>query len=232
MRLSASRIMKLLLVEDDELLGDSLAERLDEEGYRVDVATQCRDAEALIASEDYAAILLDLGLPDGSGLGILERCRDAGNLVPVLALTARDSWEDKVKGLQGGADDYVTKPFHEAELLARLQALIRRSHGQAKALLTLDDLQLDEALKRCRIGESDWQTLTATEYRLLRFMMHNPDRVHSKQRLLDQLYTLSQDISTPNMIEVYVARLRQRFGRSRIETRRGEGYVLHAVRQS
>lgn len=224
--------MKLLLVEDDELLADSLAERLDEEAYRVDVALRCRDAEALVASEDYAAVILDLGLPDGSGLDMLGRWREAGNQVPVLALTARDSWEEKVKGLQGGADDYVTKPFHEAELLARLQALIRRSNGQAKALLTLDDLQLDEALKRCRVGDSDWQTLTATEYRLLRFLMHYPDRVHSKQRLLNQLYALTQDISTPNMIEVYVARLRQRLGRTRIETRRGEGYVLHATRQS
>ncbi|MCM2973384.1 response regulator transcription factor [Larsenimonas suaedae] len=220
--------MKILLVEDDELLAESLAERLGEEGYSVDLASDCQSADALADTEQYAAVLLDLGLPDGSGLSMLKRWRAADGRVPVLALTARDSWEDKVKGLQGGADDYVTKPFHEPELLARLQALIRRASGQASARLVVADLELDEALKRLRVAGGDWQTLTATEYRLLRFLMHYPDRVHSKTQLLDQLYALDQDVSSPNMIEVYVARLRGRVGRARIETRRGVGYVLHS----
>ncbi|GHB29561.1 DNA-binding response regulator [Salinicola rhizosphaerae] len=208
-------------------MAESLAERLNSEGYRVDLAADCRQAELFVQSESYAAIILDIGLPDGSGLSMLCRWRDIGMRDPVLALTARDSWEDKVDGLQQGADDYLTKPFHEQELLARLQALIRRASGQTRIVLRVGDVHLDESLKRCRVGEDEWQNLTATEYRLLRFLMLHPEHVHSKVQLLDQLYALSQDASTPNMIEVYIARLRQRLGRRRIETRRGEGYVFH-----
>ncbi|RTQ99623.1 response regulator [Halomonas nitroreducens] len=218
--------MKLLLLEDDDLLGESLAETLSDEGYRVDTATRLRVADSLMATEEYALVILDIGLPDGSGLDLLERWRERGYRQPVLALTARDTWEDKVVGLRRGADDYLTKPFHEAELLARLHALLRRQHGNAGHILTVNGIRLDEHQQRVSTEGDNWQSLTSTEFRLLRFLMHHPDRVHSKLRLLDQLYTLEQDAPAPNLVEVYIGRLRRRLGKDVITTRRGQGYVL------
>lgn len=219
--------MRLLLVEDDNLLAESLAEILEDEGYRVDVTARIREAEALMSSEEYNLAILDLGLPDGSGLELLGRWRSAGLLLPILALTARDSWEDKVIGLRGGADDYLTKPYHEAELLARLHALLRRG-GARGELLDVNGILLNEvSQKACRNGEP-WQTLTATEFCLLRYLMRHPDRVHSKSRLLDQLYALEQDAAAPNLVEVYIGRLRRLLGKDCIQTRRGQGYVFPA----
>lgn len=218
--------MKILLVEDDELLAESLAERLDEAGYSVDIAERTRDAEALMSTETYALAILDLGLPDGSGLDLLRGWRKRKLALPVMVLTARDNWADKVAGLRGGADDYLTKPFHEEELLARLQALLRRSVGQPSEVLEVNGLRLDEAMQQYSLDKGDWCALTSTEFRLLRYLMRHPNRIHSKERLLDQLYSLNQDSAAPNLVEVYIARLRQRLGRERIQTRRGEGYVL------
>lgn len=218
--------MRLLLVEDDNLLAESLAEALEDEGYRVDITARVREAESLMASEDYSLAVLDLGLPDGSGLALLERWRKEGRELPILVLTARDSWEDKVLGLRRGADDYLTKPYHEAELLARLHALLRRGTGTQGAVLTVNGVVLDEVSQRaCRDGDA-WQPLTATEFCLLRYLMRHPDRVHSKARLLDQLYTLEQDAAAPNLVEVYIGRLRRLLGRECIHTRRGQGYVF------
>lgn len=218
--------MRLLLVEDDDLLASSLAETLEDEGYRVDVAPRMRDAEALMASEEYSLAILDLGLPDGSGLELLGRWRCAGHRLPILALTARDSWEDKVTGLRRGADDYLTKPYHEAELLARLHALLRRGTGATQAMLNVNGVSLDEDTHQVSLQEGAWQPLTATEYCLLRYLMRYPNRVHSKAQLLEQLYALDQDAAAPNLVEVYVGRLRRRLGKACIQTRRGQGYVF------
>ena len=220
--------MKLLLLEDDDLLAESLAETLQDEGYSVDTATRVRVAESLMASEDYALVILDLGLPDGSGLDLLEHWRKQGRDLPVLALTARDTWEDKVIGLRRGADDYLTKPFHEAELLARLHALLRRRSGSTTSIIEINGISLDEHTQRVSTDQNVWQDLTATEFRLLRYLMHHPNRVHSKERLLDQLYSLEQDAPAPNLVEVYIGRLRRRLGKQRIQTRRGQGYVFVA----
>ncbi|GHB09678.1 response regulator transcription factor [Modicisalibacter luteus] len=219
--------MRLLLVEDDDLLAESLAEALEDEGYRVDVACRAREADALIASEAYALAILDLGLPDGSGLELVQRWRQAGHRLPILVLTARDSWEDKVVGLRRGADDYLTKPYHEAELLARLHALLRRGTGSLATVLSIGDVVLDEHTRQVRRGDDGaWQSLTATEFCLLRYLMRHPDRVLSKAQLLEQLYTLDQDAAAPNLVEVYVGRLRRLVGKARIQTRRGQGYLF------
>ncbi|WP_353980189.1 response regulator transcription factor [Salinicola endophyticus] len=218
--------MRVLLVEDDELLAESLAELLDDSGYRVDVASGMSTAAALVSTESYALAILDLGLPDGSGMALLSDWRQARWSVPVLILTARDSWMDKVEGLRAGADDYMTKPFHEEELLARLQALLRRRVDTFSHVLEINGICLDEQRQQYRLAQGDWQGLTSTEFRLLRYLMRHPDRVHSKPQLLEQLYALDQDAAAPNLIEVYIARLRHRLGRERIVTRRGEGYML------
>ncbi|OLO06685.1 DNA-binding response regulator [Salinicola sp. MH3R3-1] len=218
--------MKILLIEDDELLAESLAELLDDAGYRTDIALTMRTAMALSATEVYALVILDLGLPDGAGLNLLANWRQAQWSVPILILTARDSWVDKVEGLRIGADDYMTKPYHEEELLARLQALLRRQANTFSSLLEVNDIRLDEARQQFSLMHQEWQTLTSTEFRLLRYLMRNPDRIHSKRHLLDQLYALEQDAAEPNLVEVYIGRLRSRLGRERIVTRRGQGYIL------
>ncbi|KFF47804.1 MAG: DNA-binding response regulator [Salinicola sp.] len=221
--------MRILLVEDDELLAESLAELLDDAGYRTDISPSSRSASALSASEEYTLVILDLGLPDGSGLSLLSDWRDAKWSVPILILTARDSWMDKVEGLRAGADDYLTKPYHEEELLARLEALLRRRGSHFSSLLEINNLRLDEARQQFSLDHQEWQTLTSTEFRLLRYLMRHPDRVHSKRHLLEQLYALEQDAAAPNLVEVYIGRLRHRLGRERIVTRRGEGYMLVSV---
>ncbi|MEL7612927.1 response regulator transcription factor [Vreelandella titanicae] len=218
--------MKLLLLEDDDLLAESLAESLKDNGYLVDVADTVKSATSFMATEEYELAILDIGLPDGSGLELITRWRKQKRTVPVLILTARDTWEDKVIGLETGADDYLTKPFHEAELMARLKALLRRQSGQLSQVFTLNGVSLDEAGQRVCSEGTAWRSLTATEFRLLRYLMLHPDRIHSKERLLEQLYALEQDAAAPNLVEVYVARLRRYLGKSIIQTRRGQGYVF------
>ncbi|WP_111412632.1 response regulator transcription factor [Billgrantia lactosivorans] len=218
--------MKVLLVEDDDLLAESLSETLEDNGYRVDTAATLGAAETLVSTETYGLAIVDIGLPDGSGLDLVARWRARGRQLPIIALTARDTWEDKVVGLRRGADDYLTKPFHEAELLARLQALLRRQARSLSQVLRVNGIQLDESTQQVSVDGRRWQTLTATEFRLLRYLMHHPDRVLSKAQLLDQLYSLEQDAPAPNLVEVYIGRLRRRLGREAIQTRRGQGYVL------
>ncbi|CAM3472745.1 response regulator transcription factor [Halomonas lysinitropha] len=220
--------MKLLLLEDDDLLAESLDECLKDNGYRVDLATSLSVARSLMATERYELAILDLGLPDGSGLDLLKQWRKDGHDLPVLILTARDTWEDKVVGLEGGADDYLTKPFHEAELIARVMALLRRKSGHLTAELTLNGVSLDEANQCVRVDGGTWHTLTGTEFLLLRYFMHHPGHVLSKDQLLNQLYALDQDAAASNLIEVYIARLRRHVGKSIIQTRRGQGYVFDA----
>lgn len=218
--------MKLLLLEDDDLLAESLAESLKDNGYLVDLAASLKAAKSLMATEHYELAILDVGLPDGSGLDLLAQWRRQKRDTPILILTARDTWEDKVVGLETGGDDYLTKPFHEAELMARLKALLRRQSGQLSQVITLNGVSLDEAGQRACLEGETWRSLTATEFRLLRYLMLHPDRIHSKEQLLEQLYALDQDAAAPNLVEVYIARLRRYLGKSVIQTRRGQGYFF------
>ena len=219
--------MRLLLVEDDELLRNSLHESLSQAGFAVDATGSVLTADQLAQQEDYRLIVLDIGLPDGDGLQLLARWRDAGRDLPILLLTARDRWQDKVNGLKAGADDYLTKPFHPEELLARLQALLRRSEGRSHTQIQAGNYLLDEGRQRVRTPDGTWQPLTGTEFRLLRCLMSRPNRLHPKEALLEQLYNLDAE-PTLNTIETYIRRLRLLIGRDAIKTQRGQGYVFSA----
>lgn len=220
--------MRLLLVEDDTLISDTLSRQLTTAGFTVDVAHTARNASLLADQEDYRAIVLDLGLPDGNGLDILKHWRSKKLTTPVLILTARGDWQDKVNGLKAGADDYLAKPFQPEELLARLNALIRRSEGRVEALLTAGHFKLDE-YRQCLITPDRLEhALTGTEFRLLRCLMSRPGQVFSKDQLMDQLYSLNESPSD-NTIEAYVRRLRKIAGANAIVTRRGQGYTFNAL---
>ena len=217
--------MRLLLVEDDPDLADGLARDLTTAGFAVDRADNGVDAEYLGSEEPYDAVVLDLGLPRRPGLEVLRHWRSAGNRVPVVVLTARDAWHERVDGLKAGADDYVGKPFHVEELLARLQAVIRRSEGRPDPELHAAGLTLDEDRQQVRLPDGVTIELTGTEFRLLRYFMANRGRILSKTRLTEHIYDQDFDRDS-NLIEVYVKRLREKIGRTRIETRRGQGYVF------
>ena len=219
--------MRLLLVEDDELLRNSLHDSLSQAGFAVDATGSAVTADQLALQEDYRLIVLDIGLPDGDGLQLLARWRDAGRDLPILLLTARDRWQDKVNGLKAGADDYLTKPFHPEELLARLQALLRRSEGRRHTQIQAGNYLLDEERQRVRSPDGEWHPLTGTEFRLLRCLMSRPNRLHPKEALLEQLYNLDAE-PTLNTIETYIRRLRLLIGRNAIKTQRGQGYVFTA----
>ena len=220
--------MRLLLVEDDALLNSRLRSDLERAGFAVDVAKNGVDAEFMGESEPYDVVILDLGLPNRSGLDVLRHWRAAGNSVPVLILTARDAWHEKVDGFKAGADDYLGKPFHVAELLARLQALLRRGVARPPGLLQAAGLELDEDTQTARLlttGETF--ELTGTEFRLLRYFMRHPGQVLSKSRLAEHVYDFDAERDS-NVLEVYINRLRRKFGRDLIATRRGQGYILGA----
>jgi two-component system OmpR family response regulator len=216
--------MRVLLAEDDATLGAQLQSTLTQAGYAVDLAPDGQDALHLGLTEPYDAIVLDLGLPRMDGLSVLQRWRHQGQTTPVLILTARDSWHEKVTGIDAGADDYLTKPFHAAELLARLRALVRRAQGLASALLQVGELALDT-----RSGMVTHHgapiSLTAHEYRLLAYLMHRPGQVVSRSELVEHLYAQDFDRDS-NTVEVFVARLRRKLGADCIETVRGLGYRL------
>ena len=217
--------MRLLLVEDDVALAYSLAEQLRAAAYAVDTVNDGIEAEYLGANEPYDVIVLDLGLPGKPGLEVLHAWRGSGVTTPVLILTARGAWHEKVEGFRAGADDYLAKPFHVEELQVRLQALIRRAHGApAGQTLETGELVLDEERQTARMGDREW-TLTGTEYRLLRYFMLHPGRVLSTSHLLDHVYDYDSEKES-NVIEVYIARLRRKFGKGCILTRRGQGYVF------
>ena len=215
--------MRLLLVEDNVPLADELVASLGRQGYAVDWLADGRDASYQGASEPYDLIVLDLGLPGKPGLDVLRDWRAGDLATPVLVLTARDSWAERIEGLKAGADDYLTKPFHPEELLLRIQALLRRAHGIAnQPLLKVGGLALDEARQSCRKGDEEVQ-LTAGEFRLLRFFMLHPGQLLSKSQLAEHLYDGETERDS-NVIEVHVNRLRSKLGRELIQTRRGQGY--------
>ena len=217
--------MRLLLVEDDPLAGPALQQALSQAGYAVDLATDGPDAEALGDIEPYDIAVLDLGLPKRSGLEVLKNWRQRGNALPVVILTARGSWEEKVAGFKAGADDYVAKPFQTEELLARINAVLKRSHGKLSGPLTVAGLQLDEDAQKVTLTDGRQLMLTGTEFRLLRYLMLHPGQVVSKSRLTEHVYDYDSDKDS-NVMEVYVNRLRQKIGADYIQTRRGQGYVF------
>lgn len=220
--------MRLLLVEDDGLLSSRLRGELEQAGFAVDVATDGVDAEFMGGSEPYDVAVLDLGLPGRAGLEVLRHWREAGNPLPVLILTARDAWHEKVDGFKAGADDYLGKPFHTAELMARLQALLRRGVVRPHGPLRVAGLELNEETQTARIlATGEMFELTGIEFRLLRYFMRHPGQVLSKTRLAEHIYDFDAERDS-NVLEVYINRLRRKFGRELIATRRGQGYVFSA----
>lgn len=217
--------MRLLLVEDDAALAAELHKGLKSVGFVLDHAEDGLTGQALGAREAYDAIILDLGLPRRPGLEVLSHWRTHGVSTPVLVLTARDAWHERVDGLKAGADDYLGKPFHIEELIARLQALTRRAAGQPGHGLEVGGLSLDEDRQRAILADGSIQTLTGTEFRLLRYLMLHPERILSKPQIMDHVYELEADRDS-NLIEVYVRRLREKIGKERIRTLRGQGYLF------
>ncbi|KZL06090.1 response regulator transcription factor [Pseudovibrio ascidiaceicola] len=216
--------MRMLIVEDDRDLNRQLSEALEDAGYVVDKAYDGEEGHFLGDTEPYDAVILDLGLPQMDGLSVLERWRRDGHSMPVLILTARDRWSDKVAGIDAGADDYVAKPFHMEEVLARVRALVRRAAGLASNEISIGDIVLDtKAGKVTKNGMS--VKLTSHEFRLLSYLMHHKGRVISRTELVEHLYDQDFDRDS-NTIEVFVGRLRKKFGSSLIETVRGLGYRL------
>lgn len=217
--------MKLLLIEDDTQLTDALQPLLRDAGYAVEISHDGIDGEFLGNELQPDLIVLDLGLPGRNGLEVLRSWRAAGNHTPVLVLTARDAWHERVDGLKAGADDYLGKPFHSAELLARLEAISRRHSGQAGPQLSWRGVTLDCERQQAHSADGRTIELTAIEFRLLRYLLQHPHEVHSKTRLSEHVYEEEQQRDS-NVIEVYINRLRQYFGRDFIQTRRGQGYQL------
>ena len=216
--------MRLLIVEDEPNLGKQLRNALEGAGYAVDLATDGEEGLFLGQTEQYDAIILDLGLPEIDGLTVLDRWRKEGKTTPVLVLTARDSWSDKVAGLDAGADDYVAKPFQTEELIARLRALIRRASGNASAELIAGDIRLDtRSGKVTKDGEP--VKLTAQEYKLLSYLLHHKGKVVSRTELIEHIYDQDFDRDS-NTIEVFVTRIRKKLGADTITTIRGLGYSL------
>lgn len=215
--------MRLLLVEDNVALADELLADFARQGYAVDWLADGRDALVQGGTEPYDLIVLDLGLPGLPGLDVLRRWRGDGLATPVLILTARGSWAERIDGLKAGADDYLSKPFHPEELALRIQALLRRAHGRAnQAELEAAGLVLDEARQSVRRGGEEI-VLTAAEFRLLRYFMLHPGQLLSKTHLAEHLYDGESERES-NVIEVHVNHLRRKLGREVIETRRGQGY--------
>jgi DNA-binding response OmpR family regulator len=217
--------LKLLLAEDDARLADYLIRRLKSSGYVLEWADNGIDAEHLALEEEFDGIILDLGLPQKPGLEVLRHWRQHALETPVLILTARDSWQERVDGLRAGADDYLGKPFEFEELLARLEAVLRRRFGRADNNLRVDDIELDIDSRRVTTPDGIDTRLTAIEFRLLRYLMLNPGKILSKTELSEHVYEEEQ-IKDSNVIEVYVNRLRSIIGKERITTHRGQGYRL------
>ncbi|HEY9269013.1 MAG TPA: response regulator transcription factor [Methylotenera sp.] len=219
--------MRLLLVEDDIELGPQLQAALQRAGYAADLATDGIEAEAAGELEPYDLIVLDLGLPKRSGLEVLTNWRNKNIHTPVIILTARAGWQEKVAGFNAGADDYLGKPFQIEELLARINAVLKRSAANVIGELQTKHFKLDEQTQSIILNSGEQHALTGTEFRLLRYFMLHPGHVLSKTVLTEHVYEYDEDKDS-NVIEVYVNRLRQKIGADLIQTRRGQGYVFGA----
>ena len=218
--------MRVLVVEDDADLNRQLAAALKEAGYTVDSAADGEEGHFLGDTEPYDAIILDIGLPEMDGVTVLEKWRGAGRTVPVLILTARDRWSDKVAGIDAGADDYVTKPFLMEEVQARLRALIRRAAGHATSEIVCGPVKLDTKSSKVTVNGATLK-LTSHEFRLLSYLMHHMGQVVSRTELVEHMYDQDFDRDS-NTIEVFVGRLRKKIGVDLIETVRGLGYRMQA----
>lgn len=218
--------MRLLVVEDDPDLNRQLVSALTDAGYAVDTATDGEEGHFLGDTEPYDAVVLDLGLPSMDGIRVLERWRREGRGMPVLILTARDRWSEKVRGFDAGADDYVSKPFHMEEVLARIRALLRRAAGHPSSVFECGPVVLDTATGRVSVDGNPVR-LTSHEHRLLAYLMHHMGKVVSRSELIDHLYDQDFDRDS-NTIEVFIGRLRRKLGTDVIHTVRGLGYRLAA----
>lgn len=216
--------MRILIVEDEPSLARQLRQTLEAAGYAVDSAHDGEEGQFLGETESYDAVILDLGLPEVDGLTVLDRWRKAGHKMPVLVLTARDSWSDKVAGLDAGADDYLAKPFQSEELIARLRALIRRASGNASSELVAGDVRLDTRSGRVTLAGEPVK-MTAQEYKLLSYLMHHRGKVVSRTELIEHIYDQDFDRDS-NTIEVFITRIRKKLGADLITTIRGLGYSL------
>ncbi len=216
--------MRILVVEDDKDLNRQVSDALVDAGYVVDRAFDGEEGHFLGDTEPYDAVVLDIGLPQMDGISVVERWRRDGRKMPVLILTARDRWSDKVSGIDAGADDYVAKPFHIEEVLARVRALIRRAAGHASSELTCGPLRLDTNASKADIDGTPLK-LTSHEFRLLAYLMHHMGKVVSRTELVEHLYDQDFDRDS-NTIEVFVGRLRKKMGVDMIETVRGMGYRM------
>ena len=216
--------MRLLIVEDEQDLARQMSEALRAADYAVDVAQDGEEAQYLGEVEPYDAVILDLGLPVVDGLTVLRRWRQAGRTMPVLILTARDTWSEKVEGFDAGADDYVAKPFSMEELLARIRALIRRATGHASAELECGPVRMDTRNRRVSVDGAP-VALTAHETKLIAYFMHHQNRVISRTELVEHIYDQDFDRDS-NTIEVFVGRLRKKLGVDVITTLRGQGYMM------
>jgi len=218
--------MRVLVVEDEPRIASQLTGALSDGGYAVDHAADGERADFLAQTERYDAVVLDLGLPRVDGLTLVRRWRDGGLAVPVLVLTARGSWHEKVQGIDSGADDYVSKPFRVEEVLARLRALIRRAAGQVTPELRCGAVALDPRAARVTLDGAPVK-LTSHEFRVLSYLMHQRGRVVSQAELTEHIYAQNADRDS-NTVEVFIARLRRKLGGSYIETVRGLGYRVEA----
>ena len=218
--------MRILLIEDEERLRETLAARLRREGFAVDTAPDGEEGEFMAREIDYAVAVVDLGLPKRSGMEVIQSLRNQGKPLPILVLTARDRWQDKVEGLKAGADDYMVKPFHAQELIARVQALVRRAAGHASPLMRFGPYELDTGAQTIKLDGNPVE-LTSFEYQIIEHLMLASGEVVSKLRLTDAVYDHDQDRDS-NVIEVLIGRIRRKLdpenSLSPIETKRGRGY--------
>jgi two-component system response regulator QseB len=219
--------VRVLLVEDDSLLGDGIRVGLTQEGYTVDWVKDGQAAESALLTENFDFLILDIGLPKKNGLDVLKWMRDRGNNLPVLLLTAKDTIADRVRGLDYGADDYLTKPFDLDELCARVRALVRRSAGRTTPTISHGDLLLDPAAHRV-VCAGEEVTLAQREYMVLELLLENRGKVMSRERLEQSLYGWSKDVDS-NSIEVHIHHLRKKLGNQLIRTIRGVGYMIDKV---
>ena len=222
--------MRLLLVEDDATLSKRLKASLKKAGFAVDVTDNGIDAEYLGMEINYDVVILDLGLPQKSGLDVLQAWRQHNRTMPIIILTARDAWYERVDGFKAGADDYLGKPFHTEELLVRVQALTRRQYTDAPKQLRIADYQLDEE-KQQLYNADKTIPLTGIEFRLLRYFLLHPAIILSKTRLTEHVYENDADKDS-NVIEVYVNHLRKKLGKESIHTRRGQGYIYQPKQET
>jgi len=221
--------MRILLVEDDRMLGDGVQAGLTQAGFAVDWLRDGEAAVAALSTESFAAVVLDLGLPKRDGLSVLQWLRERHDATPVLILTARDQLQDRVRGLDLGADDYVLKPFDLDEIAARLRALVRRAHGRPEPVLSLGEVELNPAARTVTRGGQPIE-LTPREFDLLHLLLQNAGRVLARRTLEEQLYTWNEAVDS-NALEVHIHHLRKKLGNELIRTVRGVGYIASAASQ-